>query len=256
MLASERSEQMSQCRAWVTGAASGIGAGVARRLAEQGAAVVMIDRDEKALAATSRSMPAGTEAWPLDVTATDEVVDHVAGLDPDRMPDILVNCVGGDTRRVGLTDLREQDLTDAVTANVLGCFTLTRLCVPAMRARGRGRIVNLASIAGRTYSIFSNAAYVAAKAAVLGYTKQCAYELAATGVTVNAVAHGPIATERLLAARDGMDPTHRDEVMSRLPTGRYGTVEEAVGAVVHLCGEDAGYTTGCVMDVNGGLHIQ
>ncbi|MFF8842752.1 SDR family NAD(P)-dependent oxidoreductase [Streptomyces sp. NPDC015127] len=245
-----------QRRAWVTGAASGIGLGVARRLAEQGVAVVMIDRDEEALAKAASPLPAGTRTWRIDVTATQEVADHVAELGTDEMPDILVNCVGGDTRRIPLTDLREQDLTDAMTANLVGCFTFTRLCVPAMRSRGWGRIVNLASIAGRTYSIFSNAAYVAAKAAVIGYTKQCAYELAASGVAVNAVAHGPIATERLLQARRDMDPQRRDDLMSRLPMGRYGTVDEAVGAVVHLCGEEAGYTTGCVVDVNGGLHIQ
>jgi NAD(P)-dependent dehydrogenase (short-subunit alcohol dehydrogenase family) len=242
-------------RAWVTGAASGIGAGVARRLADLGAEVVRIDNDEERLESTGRGLPAGTEAVPLDVTATGAVVEHVARLDPDRMPDILVNCVGGDTRRIPLTELTERDLTEAMTANVLGCFTLTRLCVPAMCDRRWGRVVNLASIAGRTYSIFSNAAYVAAKAAVIGYTKQCAYELVASGVTVNAVAHGPIATERLLAARRAMDPVRREDLMRRLPMGRYGTVDEAVGAVVHLCGEEAGYTTGCVVDVNGGLHI-
>ncbi|MGW7411298.1 SDR family NAD(P)-dependent oxidoreductase [Streptomyces sp. NPDC054863] len=246
---------MNGRRAWITGGASGIGAEVARRLAENGATVTLIDRDVTALEATARTMPSGTRTLELDVTATDRVTEVVAGLDPAEMPDVLVNSVGGDTRRIALTDLREQDLMNAVTENLLGCFTLTRLCVPAMTDRGHGRIVNLASIAGRSYSIFSNAAYVAAKAAVIGYTKQCAYELAATGVVVNAVAHGPIATERLLLAQQEMAPERLREVLDRLPMGRYGTPDEAVGAVVHLCGDDAGYTTGCVVDVNGGLHI-
>ncbi|WP_222719105.1 SDR family NAD(P)-dependent oxidoreductase [Actinokineospora xionganensis] len=241
-------------RAWITGGASGIGAGVAGCLAERGVDVVVIDRDADRLAEIAESVP-GAERWHLDVTETDEVLARVADLPPERMPDILVNCVGGDTRRIPVADLRESDLLDAMTANVLGSFTLTRLCVPAMRTRGWGRVVNLASIAGRTYSIFSNAAYVAAKAAVIGYTKQCAHELAASGVTVNAVAHGPIATQRLVAAREEMAPERRADVLGRLPMGRYGTVPEAVGAVVHLCGEDAGYTTGSVLDVNGGLHI-
>ncbi|MEU8891919.1 SDR family oxidoreductase [Streptomyces sp. NPDC048442] len=246
---------MNGRRAWITGGASGIGAEVARRLAENGATVLLIDRDAQALEATARTMPSGTRTLELDVTATARVTEVVAGLDPAELPDILVNSVGGDTRRIALTDLREQDLMNAVRENLLGCFTLTRLCVPAMTDRGHGRIVNLASIAGRSYSIFSNAAYVAAKAAVIGYTKQCAYELAATGVVVNAVAHGPIATERLLLAQQEMPPERLREVLDRLPMGRYGTPDEAVGAVVHLCGNDAGYTTGCVVDVNGGLHI-
>ncbi|MFJ3303933.1 SDR family NAD(P)-dependent oxidoreductase [Streptomyces sp. NPDC086549] len=246
---------MNGQRAWITGGASGIGAGVARRLAELGVAVVLIDRDADALEAAARMLPAGTATLELDVTATARVTEAVAATDPDEMPDILVNSVGGDTRRISFTDLREPDLMQSVTENLLGCFTLTRLCAPAMVRRGRGRIVNLASIAGRSYSIFSNAAYVAAKAAVIGYTKQCAYELAATGVVVNAVAHGPIATERLVHAQHAMPEERRRDVMNRLPMGRYGTLDEAVGAVVHLCGDDAGYTTGCVMDVNGGLHI-
>ncbi|WP_433386892.1 SDR family NAD(P)-dependent oxidoreductase [Micromonospora sp. KLBMP9576] len=242
-------------RAWITGGGSGIGAGVARRLADLGAVIVLIDRDADALAAARRMLPAGTTVLELDVTATERVTEAVAATDPDELPDILVNSVGGDTRQIPFTELREEDLMQSMTENLLGCFTLTRLCAPAMLRRGRGRIVNLASVAGRSYSIFSNAAYVAAKAAVIGYTKQCAYELAGTGVVVNAVAHGPIATDRLLRAQQAMSPERRREIMERLPMGRYGAVDEAVGAVVQLCGDDAGYTTGCVMDVNGGLHI-
>ncbi|MFG2229856.1 SDR family NAD(P)-dependent oxidoreductase [Streptomyces sp. NPDC048723] len=246
---------MNGQRAWITGGASGIGVGVARRLAEQGAGVVLVDRDPDALEAALATLPPGVRALELDVTATERVVETVAATDPDDLPDILVNSVGGDTRKIPFTELREADLTHAVTENLLGCFTMTRLCAPTMVRRGAGRIVNLASIAGRTYSIFSNAAYVAAKAAVIGYTKQCAYELAATGVVVNAVAHGPIATERLVLAQRAMSQERRREVMDRLPMGRYGTLDEAVGAVLHLCGEDAGYTTGSVLDVNGGLHV-
>lgn len=241
-------------RAWITGAAAGIGAEVARRLVEQGAEVVAVDRDRAALDALQRRLPQ-VRPLHLDVTDTDAVIRCTEEGGPDALPDILVNGVGGDTRRIPVEDLREADLSVALTHNLLACFTLTRLCVPHMRERGWGRIVNLASIAGRTYSIFSNAAYVAAKAAVLGYTKQCAHELAGHGVTVNAVAHGPIGTERLLADWQAMSEERRAELRGRLPMGRYGTVEEAAAVIVHLCGEDAGYTTGALVDVNGGLHI-
>ncbi|MEV5601813.1 SDR family oxidoreductase [Streptomyces sp. NPDC052299] len=242
-------------RAWVTGGAAGIGLEVTRRLAGQGVEVVVVDRDRAALDALCAERP-GVRAAHLDVTDTEAVTAYAAeAAGRDALPDILVNGVGGDTRRIPFEDLREDDLAGAVTGNLLPCFTLTRLCAPAMRDRGWGRIVNLASIAGRTYSIFSNAAYVAAKAAVLGYTKQCAWELSEHGVTVNAVAHGPIATERLVDAWNSMSQQRMDEVRSRLPMGRYGTVGEAAAAVVHLCAEDAGYTTGALIDVNGGLHI-
>ncbi|MEV7596941.1 SDR family oxidoreductase [Kitasatospora sp. NPDC089797] len=253
-MSTDPSRPLPARRAWVTGAASGIGTEVARRLAGEGVEVVMIDRDPAALEAARHTVP-GARPLLLDVTDTRAVTAHVEAADPGALPDILVNGVGGDTRRIPLEDLREEDLSAAISHNLLGCFTLTRLCAPAMRDRGRGRIVNLASIAGRTYSIFSNAAYVAAKAAVLGYTKQCAYELAPYGVTVNAVAHGPIATERLVAAWEDMPPERQAEVRGRLPMARYGTVGEAAAAIVHLCGEEAGYTTGALVDVNGGLHI-
>ncbi|MDT0445416.1 SDR family NAD(P)-dependent oxidoreductase [Streptomyces johnsoniae] len=241
-------------RAWVTGGASGIGAEVARRLSDQGVDVVIVDRDHAALDAVQRLVPRARPLH-LDVTDTQAVMACVEAAGQDALPDILINGVGGDTRRIPYEDLREADLTDAIAHNLLACFTLTRLCGPVMRERGWGRIVNLASIAGRTYSIFSNAAYVAAKAAVLGYTKQCAYELAAHGVTANAVAHGPIGTERLVAAWQDLSADRKAEVQGRLPMGRYGTVDEAAAAIVHLCGEDAGYTTGALVDVNGGLHI-
>lgn len=240
--------------AWITGAASGIGAEVARRLAEHGVDVVAIDKDHAALDALQRRLPR-VRPLHLDVIDTDAVIRCAEESGQGALPDILVNGVGGDTRRIPVEELREADLSAAITHNLLACFTLTRLCAPAMRERGWGRIVNLASIAGRTYSIFSNAAYVAAKAAVLGYTKQCAYELAGHGVTANAVAHGPIGTERLLADWHSMSEERKAEVRGRLPMGRYGTVGEAAAAIVHLCGEDAGYTTGALVDVNGGLHI-
>ena len=118
-----------------------------------------------------------------------------------------------------------------------------------------GRVVNLASVAGRTYSHFSNAAYVSAKAGLIGLTKQCAYELAPHGVCVNAVAHGAIATPRVRDAFEARDAAWRERFLDRLPAGRLGTIEEAAAAVIHLCGESAGYTAGAVIDVNGGLCI-
>jgi 3-oxoacyl-[acyl-carrier protein] reductase len=124
-----------------------------------------------------------------------------------------------------------------------------------MASRGQGRIVNFASAGGRTYSHFNNAGYVAAKAAVIGMTKQIAYELAPTGVVVNVVAHGPIATERVAAAWKRRDPDQKTAVLSKLPIGRMGTVTEAVGSVLYLCSDSAGFTTGSVIDVNGGLYM-
>jgi NAD(P)-dependent dehydrogenase (short-subunit alcohol dehydrogenase family) len=175
---------------------------------------------------------------------------------PERSrPDILVNGVGGDTRRIAFTALTEEDLLALLQRNLVSVFTLTRLCVPAMIERRWGRVVNVASVAGRTYSNFSNAAYVAAKTAVIGLTRQCAYELAPYGVCVNAVAHGAIATPRVTSAFEANDEARRRELMSRIPIGRLGTTDEAAAAIVNLCEESAGYMSGAVIDVNGGMYI-
>jgi 3-oxoacyl-[acyl-carrier protein] reductase len=242
--------------ALVTAAGAGICAEVARRLAAAGCRVLLVDRDGAAVRQVAAQLPAGL-GLPLvaDVTNAAALEALVAGLSADERPEILVNGVGGDTRSIAVAALTEADLRAALVENLAGTFTLTRLCAPAMMDRGWGRIVNLASIAGRTYTHFSNAAYVAAKAAVIGFTRQCAYELAPYGIAVNAVAPGPVATDRVAAAWAALPAARRERILVQCPAGRLGTAAEAAAAVVHLCGEDTGYTCGAVLDVNGGMYI-
>ncbi|UFZ06725.1 SDR family oxidoreductase [Bradyrhizobium ontarionense] len=242
--------------ALVTGAGAGIGAEVARRLADAGARLLLVDKDTAALNALRRQIGDHRAlCLPIDVTDIAAISDAIQGLSDAQRPDILVNAVGGDANSIPLADLDETYLETSVRHNLTTAFTMTRLCAPAMRRRRWGRIVNFASIAGRTYSYFSNAAYVAAKAAVIGLTKQTAYELAADGVCVNAVAHGPIATDRIQAAWAKHSPERRRNITERIPIGRLGTVDEAAAIVIHLCSQEAGYTTGTVIDINGGLFI-
>jgi 3-oxoacyl-[acyl-carrier protein] reductase len=243
--------------ALVTGAGSGICAEVARSLAARGLGIVLLDKDAEAVHRVACELGDRLARDPLVVDVTDPhaLEAAIASIPPQHRPGILVNGVGGDTRARPVTELTEADLQSAVAHNLASVFTMTRLCVPAMVAAGWGRVVNLASVAGRTYTRFSNAAYVAAKAGVIGFTKQCAYELAPHGVTVNAVAHGVIATERIRQAWADKPPQWTTDRASHIPAGRFGTVAEAAGIICHLCGKDAGYTTGTVIDVNGGLHI-
>ncbi|HEV2634472.1 MAG TPA: SDR family oxidoreductase [Actinocrinis sp.] len=242
--------------ALVTGAGSGIAAEVARGLAKAGHRLILVDADAHALAAVAAELGEAALAdrpWVLDARDARAVAEAFAAL-ADR-PDILVNGVGGDARRIGVEDLDEDAFLESYRHNLLTSFSFIRHSVPAMKARGWGRIVNLASIAGRTYSVFSNAGYVAAKAAVIGLTKQCAFELAPHGITVNAVAHGPIGTERIDRAWAEKTPEQRAAILERIPAGRMGTVAEAAAAVLPFCAQYAGFTTGAVLDVNGGLHI-
>ncbi|MEY9847835.1 NAD(P)-dependent dehydrogenase (short-subunit alcohol dehydrogenase family) [Streptacidiphilus sp. BW17] len=243
--------------ALITGAAGGICSELARALAARGDRLVLFDRDETALKELGTELSGTTEVRTLtgDVRDVARLEAELGALTGAWAPEILVNGVGGDTRVVAVENLDETFLNDSLALNVVPVLTTMRLCVPAMKRSGYGRIVNFSSAGGRTYSHFSNAAYVAAKAAVLGLTKQAAYELAPFGVRVNAVAHGPIATRRIADAWAVRPEEERQAVLAQIPVGRLGTVAEAVGSVLHLCSEEAGFTTGTVVDVNGGLLI-
>ncbi len=242
--------------ALITGAGSGIGAEVARRLAESETRLILVDRDASKLNAIGAEVGRwGIKRLAFDVTDPSVVAAELHALSDNERPDILVNAVGGDANLIPFAELDESYLNNSIRHNLTSAFTMTRLCVPAMQSRRWGRIVNFSSIAGRTYSYFSNAAYVAAKSSIIGFTKQIAYELASDGICVNAVAHGPISTERVQAAWIRHSDERRRTITDRIPVGRLGTVAEAASIVVHLCSIDAGYTTGTVIDVNGGLWI-
>ncbi|MFF2079091.1 SDR family NAD(P)-dependent oxidoreductase [Kitasatospora sp. NPDC058162] len=243
--------------ALITGAAGGICRELSRALAARGERLVLLDRDEIALKELAAELSGATEvrAVVADVREVARLEAELGALTGEWAPGILVNGVGGDTRVQSLENLDEAFLHESIALNVVPVLTTMRLCVPAMKRSGYGRIVNFSSAGGRTYSHFSNAAYVAAKSAVLGLTKQAAYELAPFGVRVNAVAHGPIATKRIADAWVDRPEEERRAVLSRIPVGRFGTIAEALGSVLHLCSEEAGFTTGTVIDVNGGLLI-
>ena len=234
--------------AWVAGGAQGICREVALRLSAHHR-VVVLD-----VAPWTGTVPSGLRSVDLDVCDTRAVDDFVDGEDED-LPDILINGVGGDTRRLGVEQLTEADAVSAIQFNLLPVVHLTVRCVPSMWKLGWGRIVNFASSAAMSYSPFSNAAYAAAKAAVIGWSKQAGYELAGTGVTVNVVAPGPISTDRVVRAWDALSEQAQDDLRRQLPTGRYGTVDEAASAVMMLCGEEAGYMIGSVVNVTGGLYL-
>jgi len=242
----------------ITGAGAGICAEVARRLATQGHRLILVDRDAAALTAVAREVGAAAltvEPWVVDVQDVAAVERHFAALGAGERPTALLNGVGGDARRRPVTELCESDLLDSFLHNVVTAFTLIRLVVPEMTTQGYGRIVNLASIAGRSYSVFSNAAYVTAKAALLGLTKQYAWELAPLGVTVNAVAHGPIATDRIAAAWRAKSEEERRELTAQIPVGRLGTVAEAAHLVLPFLAGPSGFATGAVLDVSAGMAI-
>ena len=235
-------------KALVTGGASGIGAAIARRLAAEGAAVMIGDLNLEGAREVAADIDA--EATPLDVTDFESVAGAVDSHGPFQ---VLVNNAGTDDFAF-FTEMTPERWRRLLAVNLEGVFACTRAALPAMQEAGYGRIVNIASEAGRVGSKGS-AVYSAAKGGVIAFTKTIARENARFGITANAVAPGPIDTPLLNAARSLGDLGER--IIETMKAGtqmrRLGKPEEVGAAVAFLASDDASYVTGETLGVSGGL---
>lgn len=240
--------------ALVTGASRGIGRMVARHLAGAGAHVVVnFVRNTAAAEETFRLITdAGGRAdlAPFDVADSNAVHDAIAGL-VDRLGrcDILVNNAGMTVDAL-LLRLKPADWDQVMAVNLRGTFNCTKAVARAMVRARYGRIVNMASIIGSMGNA-GQAAYAAAKAGIVGFTKSMARELAGRNITVNAVAPGLIATDMTAS----LPESTRTEYVTLIPVGRLGREEEVAEAVAFLARPESGYITGQVIGVNGGLYM-
>ena len=237
--------------ALVTGAAQGIGRAIAETLARAGADVVVVDldpgRSEETVGAIGNL---GRRAMNVKVNVADwndvkAKTDHV--LKEWGKIDILVNNAGI-TRDGLLVRMREEDWNLVLQVNLHGTFHCTKAVMPAMTKQRYGRIVNIASIVGAMGNI-GQANYAASKAAVLGFTKTVAREYASRLVTVNAVAPGFIDT----AMTQGLSQDVKETLQKQIPLGRLGQPSDVAEAVRFLASDEAGYITGQVIHVNGGM---
>jgi 3-oxoacyl-[acyl-carrier protein] reductase len=231
----------------VTGAARGIGLEIARRFADLGAQVVMVDSDAGALLESESDFAA--LRVPADVSNTEDVERAVAvAIEETGRVDICVNNAGILRDRV-VWKLTDEDWEAVLAVHLGGTFRFTRACVPHFRENGYGRLINVTSYTGLHGNI-GQAAYAAAKAGIIGFTKTVAKEVARFGVTVNAIS--PNAETRMV---ESVPDDKRVELEALIPIGRFAHPAEMAAAVAFLASEDAGYITGVVLPVDGGLSM-
>jgi 3-oxoacyl-[acyl-carrier protein] reductase len=237
----------------VTGASRGIGRAIALRLAAQGARVVACARNadklaEVAAACKQQELPGAVEASVLDVTdraAIDRLVESVA----ERLEriDILVNNAGI-TRDGLLMSMEDEAFDEVITANLKSVFWMTRAVSRHMVRARSGRIINISSISGLSGNA-GQANYAASKAGIVGLSKSVAKEFGKRGITCNVVAPGFIETDMT----DGLPDAVKENYKNLIPVRRFGQPEDVAEAVVFLAGAGAGYITGQVLTVDGGL---
>jgi 3-oxoacyl-[acyl-carrier protein] reductase len=229
--------------ALVTGGASGIGAAVAERLLRESAQVAVLDVEEGG--------PAGALSLTGDVRDSASVAAAVERAEAELGPlDVLVCSAGITGASLRTVEVDDDEWRRVMAVNADGVFFCNRAVVPGMTERGYGRIVNVASIAGKEGNPMA-AAYSASKAAVIALTKAVGKDLAGTGVLVNCIAPAVIETPLL----SGITQEHIDYMVERIPMGRLGQADEVAALVCWLASEECSFSTGATYDISGGRAV-
>lgn len=238
--------------ALVTGAGGDIGQATAVALADQVDVVIAADIDDAGVEKTAAAVgEAGGEAVGahLDVTSHGQVTSLITRVSSDTGPIlVLVNCAGN-LRPTPVADIPETEWDSVVGVNLKGTFLCSQAVLGGMKTEGWGRIVNISSTAGKNISTVGGAHYTAAKAGVLGFTRHLANEVAADGITVNAVCPGLIETRMIY---ETIDRSKMDAYARSFPIPRLGKPNEVAAMIRYLVSEEASYVTGAALDINGG----
>lgn len=231
----------------VTGAAQGVGLSIAELFSRAAASTFMVDFDVAPLMREAGRL--GAAALAADVTDTASVADVVRRvLETTGRVDVLVNNAGILRDRT-VWNLSDDDWATVLDVHIGGAFRFTRAVTPAFRDQGAGRVINVTSYSGLRGNV-GQSNYAAAKAGVIGFTKTTAKELARFGVTVNSIS--PNASTRMV---ESIPAEKRPELARRIPLGRFGAPAEMAHAVAFLSSAEAGYITGAVLPVDGGLSM-
>lgn len=237
----------------ITGAASGIGAVAAREFAAQGARVALVDiarADAEALADELVAAGHAARFVHCDISneasvqaAIAEVSAAFGGLD------VLVNCAGGYTKMLNIEQMPVQEFDKVIALNLRGTFLMCKAAIPPLKASKAGRIINIASISGRTVHATSSPAYGAAKAGVIQLTRFLAWELGPHNITANSIAPITTLTPRVAALRT---PEQVEQMAATIPLRRLAEPIDHVNAMLWLASDAASYINGVSLDVNGG----
>ncbi len=232
----------------ITGGAKGIGFAIAHRLLSEGAQVSLWDVDSDRLAEAAAKLGSAVNTQALDITNADAVDAAAAAVEREfGHIDILVNSAGITGPNKSIWQYNAAEWRQVIDINLTGTFLTCRAIAPYMRAKNYGRVVNIASIAGKEGNP-NAAAYSASKAGVIGLTKSLGKELADTKVTANCVTPAAVKTEIF----DQMTDEHINYMLSKIPLNRFGLVEEVANLVTWLASSDCSFSTGAVFDVSGG----
>lgn len=232
----------------ITGGAAGIGHAITQRLLASGASVTWWDRDAAAMSLAATQFGAGLAQVVVDVADHASVVaalQQTTAQNP--VIDILVNCAGITGPNVKLWDYPPEQWLAVMQVNLNGLFYCCREVLPLMRQQNYGRVVNIASVAGKEGNPNASA-YSASKAAVIALTKSLGKELADTGVRVNCVTPAAVKT----AIFEQMSAEHIAFMLAKIPMGRFGEPDEIAAMVAWLCTEECSFSTGAVFDLSGG----
>ena len=232
----------------VTGGAQGIGGAVARRLSSGGARVAIWDMDHELAKTTAETLGGGAIACKVDIASWDSVQSAFAEtIEALGRVDIVVNSAGIAGSNAPLADYPPEEFQKIVNINLVGTFHVNRVVVPTMRQQAYGRILNIASVAGKEGN--PNAcAYSSSKAGVIGLTKSLGKELADMDIAVNCVTPAAARTRIF----DQMKQEHIDYMLSKIPRGRFLELDEAAAMIAWLVSEENSFTTASVFDLSGG----
>jgi 3-oxoacyl-[acyl-carrier protein] reductase len=244
----------------VTGAARGIGLSIATRFLREGASVLLADMSDGDLSSCAKELPSALAERALPARADVSKEEDVAKMVETAVArfgrvDILVNNAGISPkhrcRKAPVEEMQIAEWRQVLDVNLTGAFLCCRACLPHMRSANWGRIVNIASQAGRTKSEIAGAHYAASKAGMMALARTLAAEVGRAGITVNSIAPGRIETPMAAMAGAAVNEAY----MARIPVGRLGSVDDIAAAAAYLASEEAGFVTGITLDVNGGAFM-